>query len=121
MNITDIKITRVKSQEKNRLRAFVSIVIDNAFRVTDIKIIEGDSGFFLSMPSKRRNDGTYRDIAHPVNQDARDVLEKGVLSAFEAKLAEEDEKLDLTNEGDSVENLAEPKTDDPLSVSEFGF
>jgi len=75
MEITDIRLFPVN---QDKLRAFVSIVLDNCFVVGDIKIISGSNGLFISMPSKRRKDGTFRDIAHPLNRGTRLAMEQKI-------------------------------------------
>jgi len=72
MEITDVKVIPVDDE---KLKAFVSIVFDQCFVVTDIKIIHGPKGLFVSMPSKKRKDGTFKDIAHPLNNQMRQYLE----------------------------------------------
>jgi stage V sporulation protein G len=84
MEVTDIKIYPVGEE---KLRAFVSIVLDQCFRISDIKIIQGAQGRFLSMPSKRRKDGSYRDIAHPLNSDMRRCLEEAIFSRYDEMVA----------------------------------
>lgn len=84
VEITEIKIYPV-SEEK--LKAYVTIVLDNCFVVRDLKIIAGATGLFVAMPSKRRKDGTFKDIAHPLNQDTREEMEKKILAAYEANPA----------------------------------
>jgi stage V sporulation protein G len=79
MEITDVKVIPV---EDDKLKAFVSIVFDQCFVVTDIKIIHGPKGLFVSMPSKKRKDGTFKDIAHPLNNQMRQYLEEKVLSVY---------------------------------------
>jgi stage V sporulation protein G len=79
MEITDVKIIPVDDE---KLKAFVSIVFDQCFVVTDIKIIHGPKGLFVSMPSKKRKDGTFKDIAHPLNNQMRQYLEDKVLSLY---------------------------------------
>lgn len=81
MEVTDIKIYPVGEE---KLRAFVSVVLDHCFRISDIKIIHGANGRFLSMPSKRRRDGSYRDIAHPLNADMRRYLEDVIFQHYDA-------------------------------------
>jgi stage V sporulation protein G len=83
MEVTDVKIYPVGEE---KLQAFVSVVLDHCFRISDIKIIQGNSGRFLSMPSKRRKDGTYRDIAHPLNSDTRDYLERVIFDHYDSLL-----------------------------------
>ena len=79
MEITDVKVIPVDDE---KLKAFVSIVFDQCFVVTDIKIINGPKGLFVSMPSKKRKDGTFKDIAHPLNNQMRQYLEEKVLSVY---------------------------------------
>ena len=85
MEITDVKVFPV---EEERLKAYVTIIIDNCFLVREIKVINGNSGFFVAMPSKKRKDGTYRDLAHPINQETRDKLEKVILDAYWKRMEE---------------------------------
>ena|SRR5215470_5868528 len=84
MEITDVKVIPVDDE---KLKAFVSIVFDQCFVVTDIKIIHGPKGLFVSMPSKKRKDGTFKDIAHPLNNQMRQYLEEKVLSVYKAQVA----------------------------------
>jgi len=84
MEITDVKVIPVDDE---KLKAFVSIVFDNCFVVTDIKIIHGPKGLFVSMPSKKRKDGTFKDIAHPLNNQMRQYLEERVLSVYKQQVA----------------------------------
>jgi|SRR5215468_4503599 len=85
MEITDVKVIPVDDE---KLKAFVSIVFDQCFVVTDIKIIHGPKGLFVSMPSKKRKDGTFKDIAHPLNNQMRQYLEEKVLSVYKAQIAQ---------------------------------
>jgi len=84
VNITEVKIS-LRNEE--RLKAFANITFDDEFVVRGLKVIEGNTGYFVSMPSRRRPDGTYQDIAHPINNEMRERLEKAVLSAYEEALA----------------------------------
>ena len=79
MEITDVKVIPVDDE---KLKAFVSIVFDQSFVVTDIKIINGPKGLFVSMPSKKRKDGTFKDIAHPLNNQMRQYLEEKILTVY---------------------------------------
>jgi stage V sporulation protein G len=90
MKITEVKVFAVN---EDRLKAYVSITIDNAFVVRDLKIIQGPSGLFVAMPSKKRKDGQFRDIAHPLNQETRAVIEDAVFEAFENELKSMGESL----------------------------
>ena len=79
MNITEVKVFPVN---EDKLKAYVTIVLEDAFIVRDLKVISGNAGLFVAMPSKRRKDGSYRDIAHPLNQDMRTRLEEIILKAY---------------------------------------
>ena len=81
MNITDVRVRKIAKEGK--MKAVVSITIDNEFVVHDIKVIEGEKGLFIAMPSRKATDGEYRDIAHPINTKTRDKLQAIVLDAFE--------------------------------------
>ncbi len=83
MKITEIKVFPVNEE---RLKAYISITIDDSFVVRDLKIIQGTGGLFVAMPSKKRKDGQFRDIAHPLNQQTRDMIEDMVFSAYESEL-----------------------------------
>ncbi len=85
MNITDVKVF---IRESNQLKAFVNIVIDDAFIIRNIKVIEGDKGLFVAMPSRRVSSGEYRDIAHPINTETRQMLEERILLAYKEEIAE---------------------------------
>ena len=88
MNITDVRVRKVAKDSK--MKAGVSITIDDVFVVHDIKVIEGEKGLFIAMPSRKSTDGEYRDIAHPINSDTREVLQNLILNAYnEAKDIEE--------------------------------
>jgi stage V sporulation protein G len=85
---TGLRITeiRVSLQEESRLRAFVSITIDNCFAIRGMKIIKGEKGLFVAMPSRKRPDGTYQDVVHPINADTRNELENQILAAYREDL-----------------------------------
>src|SRR5512141_2881797 len=85
MEITDVKVIPVDDE---KLKAFVSIVFDHCFVVTDIKVIHGPKGLFVSMPSKKRKDGTFKDIAHPLNNQMRQYLEEKVLAGYRQQVAQ---------------------------------
>ena len=88
MQITDVRVRKVTKEGK--LKAVVSITIDNEFVVHDIKVIEGEKGLFIAMPSKKALDGEYRDIAHPINSQTRNSIQEIVLAAYEKALLEPD-------------------------------
>lgn len=82
MNITDVRIRKLYDEE--RLKALVSITIDGAFAVHDIKVIQGPNRLFASMPSRKDNNGAFLDIVHPIGQEARQQIEDAVLEAYTA-------------------------------------
>ena len=86
MQITDVRVKKVNKEGK--MKAVVSITIDNEFVVHDIKVIEGDKGLFIAMPSRKAGDGEYRDIAHPINSDTREKIQKIVLERYETAVLE---------------------------------
>lgn len=86
MNITDVRVRKVEKEGK--MKAVVSITIDQEFVIHDIKVIEGDRGLFIAMPSKRTADGEFRDIAHPINSDTRENIQKIILESYERSLSE---------------------------------
>ena len=81
MNITDVRVRKVAKDSK--MKAVVSVTIDDVFVVHDIKVIEGDKGLFIAMPSRKSSDGEYRDIAHPSNSQTREKLQELILKAYE--------------------------------------
>lgn len=91
MNITDVKVFPVNEE---RLKAYVAITIDGAFVIRDLKVIQGTNGLFVAMPSKKRKDGQFRDIAHPLNQETRNMIEDAVFSAYEQELKSMGQTLD---------------------------
>lgn len=90
MNITDVRVRKITKEGK--MKAIVSITIDDEFVVHDIKVIEGEKDFFIAMPSKKATDGQYRDIAHPINSATRDAIQKLILQAYERALLEPDDE-----------------------------
>ena len=82
MQITDVRIRKVAKEGK--MKAVMSITIDNEFVVHDIKVIEGEKGLFIAMPSRKAADGEYRDIAHPINSDTRNMIQTLILEQYEA-------------------------------------
>ena len=80
MEITQVKVFPV---EEERLKAYVSIVLDDCFLVSDLKVIQGPNGVFVSMPSKRKKNGEFKDIAHPLNRETRERMERRILSEYE--------------------------------------
>lgn len=89
MQITDVRVRKVAKEGK--MKAVVSITLDNEFVVHDIKVIEGEKGMFIAMPSRKAADGEYRDIAHPINSQTRDRIQEMILQKYEQTLEEEKE------------------------------
>ncbi len=100
MEITEVKVFPVNEE---RLKAYVSITIDNCFVVRDLKIIEGTGGLFVAMPSKKRKDGQFKDIAHPLNQETRTEIENKIFEAYENE---------IRSMGESLDGLKRQKTSD---------
>ena len=89
MKITDVRIRKVAKEGK--MKAVVSITIDEEFVVHDIKVIEGEKGLFIAMPSKKAMDGEYRDIAHPINSDTRERIQELILEKYQEAAGGEEE------------------------------
>lgn len=87
MQITDVRIRKIAAEGK--MKAIVSITFDNEFVVHDIKVIEGQNGLFIAMPSRKTPDGEFKDIAHPINTDTREKIQSSILKAYEAAVEEE--------------------------------
>ncbi|MCI5958752.1 MAG: septation regulator SpoVG [Lachnospiraceae bacterium] len=85
MNITDVHVRKITQEGK--MKAVVSITLDDVFVVHDIKVIEGEKGLFIAMPSKKTADGEYRDIAHPINSATRELIQNKILDAYKEALA----------------------------------
>lgn len=83
MEITEIKIFPVNEE---KLKAYVTIILDNCFVVRDLKVIHGNTGLFVAMPSKKRKDGAFKDIAHPLNNETREMMENKILAAYDAEV-----------------------------------
>ena len=84
MQITDVRVRKIAKEGK--MKAVVSITLDDEFVVHDIKVIEGEKGLFIAMPSKKASDGEYRDIAHPINSDTRTTIQEIILAKYEEAL-----------------------------------
>lgn len=91
MQITDVRVRKVAKEGK--LKAVVSITLDEEFVVHDIKVIEGEKGLFIAMPSKKSADGEYRDIAHPINSGTRERIQSIILEKYEEAIQQEDVEL----------------------------
>ncbi|MGF7184166.1 stage V sporulation protein G [Desulfitispora alkaliphila] len=84
MNITDVRVRKINMEGK--MKAIVSVTLDDAFVIHDVKVVEGQNGLFVAMPSRKTPDGEYRDIAHPISTDARSIIQSAVLKAYEEAL-----------------------------------
>ena len=90
MDITDVRVRKIAKEGK--MKAVVSITLDNEFVVHDIKVIEGEKGLFIAMPSRKAADGEYRDIAHPINSDTRERIQSIILQKYEIAALESEEE-----------------------------
>ena len=88
MTITDVWVRKITKEGK--LRAIVSITLDNEFVVHDIKVIEGEKGLFIAMPSKKTSDGEFRDIAHPINSSTRENIQSVILEKYQESLTDDE-------------------------------
>ena len=99
MKITDVRIRKIAKEGK--MKAIVSITLDDEFVVHDIKVIEGEKGLFIAMPSRKTTTGEYKDIAHPINSQTREQIQEIILIEYQKALTEEvltDESLDFQDE-----------------------
>ena len=100
MQITDVRIRKVEKEGK--MKAVVSITIDDEFVVHDIKVIEGEKGLFIAMPSRKAADGEYRDIAHPINSDTRSEIQNIILTKYEETVAREEAEAESYDGSDDL-------------------
>jgi stage V sporulation protein G len=112
LNITDIRITKVDGDDK--LKAFAALVIEDCFLVGDLRVVEGEDGYFVAMPSRRKRDGSFKDIAYPLNNDLREQIEEKVLLAYETATGRK--AISRIERGEAT--AVRP---DLLGVEEFGF
>lgn len=91
MQITDVRVRQIEKEGK--MKAIVSITLDNEFVIHDIKVIEGEKGLFIAMPSRKAADGEYRDIAHPINSETRDMIQRVILDKYEMTLVDQQEAV----------------------------
>ena len=112
LNITDIRINKIEGDEK--LRAFAALVLDDCFLVGDLRVVEGEDGYFVAMPSRRTRDGSFKDIAYPLNNALREEIEEKVLLAYETATGHK--ALSRIERGEA--SVVRP---DLLGVEEFGF
>lgn len=88
MNVTDVRIRKILSEGK--MKAIVSVTIDDAFVIHDVKVVDGQNGLFVAMPSRKTPAGEFRDIAHPISQQARDIIQSKVLDKYQEVLSEQE-------------------------------
>ncbi|MBR3069079.1 MAG: septation regulator SpoVG [Lachnospiraceae bacterium] len=100
MNITDVRVRKVTKDGK--MKAVISITIDDEFVVHDIKVIEGEKGLFIAMPSRKAADGEYRDIAHPINSATRNEIQSIILRKYEEMIAQEEAEAEIASEEDYI-------------------
>ena len=81
MRVTDVRVRKILLE--GRMKAIVSVTLDDAFVIHDVKVVEGNNGLFVAMPSRKMPDGEFRDIAHPINSSAREIIQSAVLQAYE--------------------------------------
>lgn len=110
MNITDVRLRKVNNQD-TRMKALVSITFDDAFVIHDLRVIEGNNGLFVAMPSKRTPDGEFRDIAHPIHSDMRQHVQEEVMKVYE-----ETDDAEAPSREESSDESAEESEDDEDNV-----
>jgi stage V sporulation protein G len=110
MQITEVKVFPV---DEEKLRAFVSIVFDNCFMVNDIKVIQGKDGLFISMPSRKKRNGKFKDVAHPLNNETRKMLENQILSEYDRVLSGQS-----SDEVRETGQASPPEKEEPPAVSQ---
>jgi stage V sporulation protein G len=123
MEITEVKIFHVN---EDKLKAYVTIVLDHCFVVRDLKIINGSTGLFVAMPSKKRSDGSYKDVAHPLNKNTRVMMEKKILERFfttlgkhSSKAAYGEERVNLALERGAAELILISNKLEKAKIAEF--
>lgn len=109
MEITDVRVS-ITNDKDRRLKAFVNVTFDHCFAVRGMKVIEGPKGLFLSMPRRKRSDGSSQDIAHPINNEMRRKLEDSILAAYHAEVGRKG------NAPAPAENAKEPEREDSLNA-----
>ena len=112
LNITDIRINKVEGDDK--LKAFAALVIEDCFLVGDLRVVESEEGYFVAMPSRRKRDGSFKDIAYPLNNNLREEIEEKVLLAYEGATGRR--AISRIERGEAAQ--VRP---DLLGVEEFGF
>lgn len=113
MEITEVRIFLA---DEDRLKAYVTMTFDNCFVVRDLKVIRGNTGLFVAMPSKKKKDGTYKDIAHPINSDFRGFIEKAILKKYEDEIKMAEAGFPVKKSEDADYDEYEVSNDDRSSV-----
>ncbi len=116
MEITEV---RVFPMNEEKLKAYATVTFDDCFVVRDLKVISGNSGLFVAMPSKKRKDGTFKDIAHPLNNDFRAKIEKAVLDAYQAEHGSEEKPAAAAPTPVFSTPSVESKTPDQINPSDY--
>ncbi|MGB2783874.1 MAG: septation regulator SpoVG [Atribacterota bacterium] len=129
MEITDVRLRKIETEGK--LRAYVSITFDDSFVVHDLRVIDGNKGMFVAMPSKRLPNGDHKDIAHPINTEIRERIQNAVLDVYSRELEEgphvkveetkEEEKVEETKEEEKVEETEETEEEEAENKEEDLF
>ena len=101
MKITDVRLKKVDGH--NRLKAIASVTIDDCFVIHELRIIDGDNGLFIAMPSRKLPEGEFKDIAHPINAETREKIQKAILEAYDAPDAEEVASEEVASEEEPAE------------------
>lgn len=112
MKITDVRLRKVNNQD-TRMKALVSITFEGSFVIHDLRVIEGNNGLFVAMPSKRTPDGEFRDIAHPINSDMRQHVQEEIMRVYE-----ETEDVQETKEADSSDEEEKTEVEDDDEAAE---
>ena len=130
MEITDVRLRKIETEGK--LRAYVSITFDDSFVVHDLRVIDGNKGMFVAMPSKRLPNGDHKDIAHPINTEIREKIQNAVLDVYNRELEEapqakveeakvEEAKVEETKEEEKVEVAEETAAEEETEKKEEGL
>ena len=110
MEITQV---RIHLRDEEKLKAYVTLIFDDSFAIRNVKVIEGNNGLFVAMPSRKRKDGTFQDVAHPLNNEMRETIEKQVLEAYKKELAQSPARA-----GEKEESLPKPEVKSEPEVEE---
>ena len=109
MQITEVRVYPVRKAD-DKLKAFATITFDSCFVIRDLKVINGNSGLFIAMPSRKRNDGTYSDVAHPLNSETRNYIEEVVLGEYRRLVGSGESTLDY-EQSEALAEQGEPRED----------